>query len=171
MKLFHVSEEQDIKNFIPRYSSRINQSVVWAISENKLANYLLPRDCPRIAYCAGKNTLEMDKKHFLGASHQVVAIENKWYKKATTTTLYLYELPDCAFSLFDAIAGYYTTERTVTPIHKQIINTPIKELLSRNIEVRIMPCLWKLYDAVVDSTLEFSIIRMKNARLRMRSHH
>ncbi len=39
-KLFHVSEEQDIDKFIPRYSTHTDKPVVWAISENKLANYL-----------------------------------------------------------------------------------------------------------------------------------
>ena len=171
MKLFHVSEEPDISRFSPRYSPRIDKSVVWAISENKLVNYMFPRDCPRIAYSAGKDTSKTDKKHFLACSQQVIAIEALWYERATTTMLYLYELPASAFNLFDSIAGYYTTERIVTPIHKHIINAPIKELLSKKIELRIMPCLWQLYDAVVNSTLEFSIIRMKNARPRMRSHY
>ena len=58
-----------------------------------------------------------------------------------TSTLYVYELPSSTFDLFDSIAGYYITERIVTPIHKRIINASIQELRSRNIELRVMPCL------------------------------
>lgn len=171
MKLFHVSEERNISKFSPRYSPYINKPVVWAISENKLVNYLFPRDCPRIAYSAGKDTSKTDKKHFLACSQQVIAIEALWYERATTTMLYLYELPASAFNLFDSIAGYYTTDTIVTPIDKHIVDDPIKELLTKNIELRILPSLWRLHDAIVDSTLEFSIIRMKNARPRVRSHY
>ncbi|MEN9566251.1 MAG: hypothetical protein RLZZ69_1447, partial [Cyanobacteriota bacterium] len=32
------------------------------------------------------------------------------------------------------------------------------------IELRLLPSLWQLHDAVVNSTLEFSSIRMKNAQ-------
>jgi Family of unknown function (DUF6886) len=33
--------------------------------------------------------------------------------------------------------------------------------------LRVMPTLWPLRDAVVASTLQFSIIRMRNAALRV----
>ena len=36
---------------------------------------------------------------------------------------------------------------------------------ARLVELRIMSSLWTLYDAVVNSTLAFSIIRMRNAQL------
>ena len=44
---------------------------------------------------------------------------------------------------------------------------PIDDLLQAltdfGVELRIMPSLWPLYDAVVDSTLAFSIIRMRQS--------
>lgn len=168
-KLFHVSEEQDIEKFIPRYSPHTNKPVVWAISEDKLASYLLPRDCPRISYYAGNKTSEVDIKEFLGSSKQVIAIEAMWYKQAIATRLYLYELPTAIFNLFDSIAGYYIVDTPVIPICKHIIDDPIKELLAKKIELRILPSLWQLHDAVVNSTLEFSIIRMKNSQARILS--
>lgn len=36
-------------------------------------------------------------------------------------------------------------------------------ILQRGVELRILPNLWSLRDAVVESTLEFSIIRWRNA--------
>ena len=130
MKLFHVSEEKNITKFIPRYSQHTKKSVVWAIAETKLANYLLPRDCPRICFSVGEKTSLADRQHFLGSSQQVVAIEALWYEKAITTTLYLYEMPNAAFCLFDSIAGYYLANSIVVPVWQHIVHQPIKELLS-----------------------------------------
>lgn len=68
MRLFHVSEEENIQLFEPRLPKRndLDKSVglVWAIDEARLPNFLTPRDCPRVAYHAGKNTSEADKKKF-----------------------------------------------------------------------------------------------------------
>ena len=56
MKLFHVSEEKKIEEFVPRYSDSTKEPVVWAIAEAKLANYLLPRNCPRVCFSANNAT-------------------------------------------------------------------------------------------------------------------
>ena len=68
MRVFHVSEEPNIEIFHPRPASAftdLNKEVVFAVSETLLHNYLLPRDCPRVTYCAGQTTTEEDKKNFL----------------------------------------------------------------------------------------------------------
>jgi hypothetical protein len=36
-------------------------------------------------------------------------------------------------------------------------------ILQRGVELRVLPDLWSLRDAVIASTLEFSIIRWRNA--------
>jgi hypothetical protein len=51
----------------------------------------------------------------------------------------------------------------VAPAHVQVIDDPIAELLKRGVELRFVPNLWPLRDAVLASTLQFSIIRMRNA--------
>ncbi len=111
-------------------------------------------------------TSEVDRQRFLGSAQQAIAIETLWYEKAITTILYLYEMPSSTFSLFDSIAGYYVSHSLVLPTSKYTVNAPIKQLLSNNTELLILPSLWQLHDAVVNSTLEFSIIRMKNAQPR-----
>jgi hypothetical protein len=166
MRLFHVSEKKNIRKFVPRITPHTENSVVWAIAEAKLANYLLPRDCPRVCFTVGSETSQEDRLHFLGSSEKAIAIEALWYQKAITTTLYLYEMPSNTFSLFDAIAGYYISNSVVIPLQQQIINQPIEKLLSQNVELRLLPSLWQLHDAVANSTLDFSMIRMKNAQPR-----
>jgi hypothetical protein len=47
---------------------------------------------------------------------------------------------------------------------------PVGDLLAKHadagIELRITPSLWPLADAMVDSTLQFSMVRMGNAQPR-----
>ena len=68
MRLFHVSEEPDIRVFEPRLSSRRDLDptvgLVWAIDEARLPNFLTPRDCPRVAYHVGERTTEADRRAF-----------------------------------------------------------------------------------------------------------
>ena len=59
--LFHVSEEAGIRRFEPRPGAD-GQPRVWAITDARLHNYLLPRDCPRVTFyalatCGSQNIL------------------------------------------------------------------------------------------------------------------
>lgn len=74
--LFHVSEEASIERFEPRWSESVGDKVVWAIDEDRLHNYLLPRECPRVTYYAGSQTASEDVDRFLGTSKAVVAVES-----------------------------------------------------------------------------------------------
>jgi len=94
----------------------------------------------------------------------VITVENGWYERIKETTLYCYEfLPD-GFSLLDGCAGYYISYDPVIPIAISTIPDIMAELLSRNIELRFTPSLIKLAEAVSKSSLNFSIIRMRNAK-------
>ena len=44
-----------------------------------------------------------------------------------------------------------------------IVEDPLAAVLQREVELRILPSLWSLRGAVIESTLEFSIIRWRNA--------
>ena len=54
--LFHLSEDPDIVEFNPRPSKYTQDPVVWAVNDEKLRNYLLTRDCPRVTYYADART-------------------------------------------------------------------------------------------------------------------
>jgi len=79
--------------------------------------------------------------------------------------LYLYEFSPQGFALFDEGAGYYARETAVAPLSVRRVDDLLAELVARDVELRVMPSLWPLHDAVVASTLQFSCIRMRNARL------
>jgi hypothetical protein len=161
--LFHISEEPGIGRFEPRASQYASGPVVWAIDADHLRNYLVPRECPRVTYYAGRETAPADVDRFLGSSPAVVAVEAVWLERLRTCRLYCYHLPPETFECLDECAGYFVSRVPVAPAHVEVFDDPIAELLNRGVELRFMPSLWHLRDAVVASSLQFSLIRMRNA--------
>lgn len=164
--LYHLSEEPDIAHFDPRPAEGLSYPVVWAITRAKLRNYLFPRDCPRVTYFAGPKTTREDVERFLGPSPAVAAFEAAWLDRVRSTTLYCYHLPEATFTCVDECAGYFHSRESVTPERVEVFDNLLSKLVSEGVEVRILPTLWPLRDAVVASTLSFSIIRMRNAKPR-----
>jgi len=164
--LFHVSEQNDIEVFEPRWSKPAEAKVVWAIDGDHLRNYLVPRECPRVTYYAGPQTTIADVEQFLGTSQAVVAIESAWFERLRSSRLYCYHLPPETFECLDVCAGYFVSHLPVMPARVEVFDDLILELLKRGVELRLVPSLWSLRDAVVGSTLQFSLIRMRNAQAR-----
>jgi len=164
--LFHVSEDGGIERFDPRPSEYTTEPVVWSIDADRLRNYLLPRDCPRVTFYAGPQTTAADRERFLGASQAVVAIEQRWFDRLRASRLFCYHLPPDTFECIDTCAGYYVSRVPVRPTQMDVIDDAIAELQRRNVELRVASTLWPLRDAVAASTLMFSIIRMRNAEPR-----
>jgi hypothetical protein len=148
LRLFHVSETPGIASFAPRPDGAVDARV-WAIAESHLRNYLLPRDCPRVT--------------FSDDSKAVVAIEAGWFERCLSTRLSVYEFDPGPFTLQDEPAAYYTASETVRPIGEETVPNPIRAILDRGVELRVLPSLWELREAVARSDLRFSIIRMRNA--------
>ncbi len=172
MKLFHVSEEPNITEFIPRIPTRDDldksKGLVWAINENCLPNFFTPRKCPRVTFHSSNKTTKDDIARFFSSSfHHCLAIEHGWYENMKNTTLYLYEFDSKNFYLQDDVAGYYVSEHTEIPISKIQINDLFGELFKNDIEVRLINNLWFLADEVKKSTLNYSICDMANAKPRI----
>lgn len=161
--LFHVSEEPGIKRFEPRAPEDGHEPVVWAITAARLCNYLVPRECPRVTYYAGPDTVRTDVERFLGTSGAVVAIEQQWVERVRSCRLYCYHMPPDTFACIDECAGYFISRAAVAPAWMEVIDDAVSELLRRRVELRVLPSLWPLRDAVVASSLQFSMIRMRNA--------
>jgi hypothetical protein len=167
--LYHVSEERDIKRFEPRIPPTENPAVqlpvVWAVARTHLANYLLPRECPRVAFRSAPDASAQDLNRFLGPScpEHVVAIESCWFENATNRPLWLYEFAPETFVCADATAGYFVSSVAVVPVSSRCVRNPLAELLGTGAELRVVPSLLKLASAVASSTLAFSCIRMRNA--------
>lgn len=169
-RLFHVSEDAGITRFEPRpvpsADSGVTGLAVWAVADSHLPNYLLPRDCPRICFRAGPGTSTADRDRFLGAAGHVVAFEATWLKRVQRAELALYKMAIPTFEEALPEAGYWISRQAVEPIGVTMIHDALAALTASNIEVRILPDFWPLRDAVIASTLQFSIIRSRNARVR-----
>jgi hypothetical protein len=169
-RLFHVSEDAGIARFDPRPSPSTDAGVigtaVWALAEPFLPNYLLPRDCPRICFRAGERTTREDRERFLTGADHVVAFEASWLERVRTACLAVYEMPPATF--FDALleAGYWISRESVEPVRMTIVEDGLRALTDAGVEVRLLQDFWPLCDAVAGSSLQFSIIRKRNAEPR-----
>lgn len=175
MRLFHVSERADIGCFTPRpppsLDAGVSDDVVWAIEDRLLHNYLLPRDCPRVTAYATTHSDAADVARFLcgGAAH-LVAIERDWLDRVRRARLWLYELPPATFTALDGRAhgaGYQVSRVAVPPLAVTAIDDVLDALTRRDVELRVLPDLWSLHDALAASSLQFSMIRMRHARPRV----
>jgi hypothetical protein len=125
----------------------------------------LPRDCPRVTYYAHPESDPADVERFFGhtAARYIVAIESRWLDAVRNGRLYCYELPADTFTMINDGAGHYISREPVVPLSMRIVADLLGELAQQDVELRITPSLWPLRDAVLNSTLQFSFIRMRNA--------
>ncbi|ASJ54127.1 hypothetical protein BP422_11565 [Brevibacillus formosus] len=168
-KLFHYSEDPAIAIFQPRAhpSHPTLDPAVWAIDEERAPMYYLPRDCPRICFYKKADSVPADVERFLGltSAKMVIAIESKWYPALTQTTLYEYTFSPESFYCWDEGAGYYLSKETVTPLDVRPLRDLVHCLSQADIELRITPSLLPLRDSLPQSSLHYSMIRMRNASL------
>lgn len=168
--LFHVSEEAGIARFEPRPppspDAGVTGDCVWAVAQSHLVNFRLPRDCPRICFRAGSDTSEADRARLLGDARIVVAVEEAWAARIAATTLYIYEMPPESFEEALPEAGYWISRQAVTPLAERAQRDLFQALENAGARVRRLADFWPLADAVAASTLQFSIIRKRNARPR-----
>lgn len=166
MKLFHFSEEPDIRIFEPRNIYNQLDAKVWTIDEYHAPHYYLPRECPRICIWPKGDTNELDFSRFFGMStaSRMIAIENSWYERVKNGSIYRYIFDSDEFELEDANAGYYISRRSVKPVDIERVDHLIEAILNEEIELRITPSLTLLRDHILNSTVNFSMIRMRNAK-------
>ena len=148
MRLFHVSEEADIRRFEPRRPTRVDldpeTGLVWAIDEKHLPNFLAPRDCPRVAYSVREDTTTEDRERFFtskNATHALI-LEHGWLNALRSTTLYLYEFDPAGFILQDSAAGYYIATTTQVPSRRIVVDDIPAELARLEVELSFTDSLW-----------------------------
>ncbi len=170
MRLFHVSEDSNIETFIPiipyRKDMDQNTGVVWALCERTLPNFLTPRDCPRVTFHVGPQTKKDDINRYFSSPrvNHCVAIEYRWLDTLLNTELTIYEFDPKNFELQDEIAGFYISKDTEVPINKFKVTHIIDELFRRNVELRILPEIISLRDEIIETSFNWSMCRMKNAK-------
>ena len=94
---------------------------------------------------------------------RIVVVEQAWLARILTATLNVYELPPTNFELADEIAGYYVCRAAVAPIATYVVDDILGEMAQSNCELRFVADLLRIRDNVLRSTLDYSLIRMRNA--------
>ncbi|WP_297112731.1 DUF6886 family protein [uncultured Devosia sp.] len=166
MTLYHLSELPDIARFDPRPSAYTDQPAVWAISAERIANYLVPRDCPRVCFRAGPQTTATDITRHLEDHRPVVAIEARWLERLRTGRLYRYAMPREGFVMQDEDAGYWVAHQPVTPLGVDKVEDLAAAIARAGATLRVLLSLWALHDEIRASSLVYSMIRMRNAQPR-----
>lgn len=162
---FHVSENANIRAFEPRPDTE-GKRVVWAIDAKHLANYLLPRDCPRICVRIDSACLldNVPPPH-ARVGHSIV-VERAWRETIARTELFVYTFSRERFTMVDENAGYLQAATPVTPLSVTRIDDLAERIAERGSYLVFEDSLWPIQDWVSGSGFEFSCIRMRNARPR-----
>ncbi|HEV2649737.1 MAG TPA: hypothetical protein VGU69_00640 [Rhizomicrobium sp.] len=165
--LLHFSEDPNIKVFKPHVpvSSPENAPMVWAVDEAHAPAFWFPRDCPRACCWKVDTQLSSLGRSLLGmgSAHRMHAIETAWLQHMRDCALYAYRFDAAPFALHNAEAGYYCARESITPLSVKPIGDVLALHTAANIELRVVPNLWPLIDAIVASGLGFSVIRAMNA--------
>lgn len=165
--LWHVSEDPTIARFAPHRAptALTDEPLVWAIDTRHLPLYWFPRQCPRCTFWAGPRTADADADRFLGGARdrRVHVIEDGWLDRVRAARLQLYRLPAESFREDPEVAGYWVSRVAVEPLERRAIDDLVGRHEAAGIALRTVPNLWPLWDAVVDSTLEFSGMRLRDA--------
>lgn len=76
----------------------------------------------------------------------------------------MYEFDAEQFELQDEVAGYYVSKMPQVPIAKYEINDLFQELFNRNVEIRVIDNLWKIFEKIKQTSFNWSMCRMRFAQ-------
>jgi hypothetical protein len=111
IRLFHVSDAGPLPVLRPRPSPAgtpyAGRPLVWAVDEEHLVNYLLPRDCPRVTWAAGDGGDPVLRS----PAPRVVVVEHAWASRLLGAGLTVHRLDPAGFAVLDRGAGYWVSER------------------------------------------------------------
>ena len=171
-QVLHFSEDPTITRFVPHVAatSRQPEAYVWAVDHARAPAYWFPRQCPRALAWVSDRTTGADRDRIVGAGcgERVHAIEYGWLEAMRTVRLYAYRLPAQPFRSFGTpVPHAHVAVEPVAPLGPP---EPVGDLLAchagAGIQLRVLPNLWPFWDEVVASTVEFSGIRLRNAKPR-----
>ncbi len=153
-EVLHFSEDPTITRFEPI------DGRVWAVGYERAPDYWFPRMCPRGMAWAGPSTSDTS---LLGPGvSRVHVIEYDWLPAMQETPVYAYRLPA---DTFEDIGHAMVSSVPVTPLGPP---THLGDLLKLHeeagIELRLTHNIWPWWHQVIESGLDFSGIRLRNAR-------
>ncbi|TDD23550.1 DUF6886 family protein [Nonomuraea diastatica] len=168
-EVLHFSEDPTIERFVPHVAptSVRTEPYVWAVGHDRCPDYWFPRACPRAMAWAGPRTTQEDLDRIVGVGcgDRVHAVEYGWLRAIMDVRLYAYRLPADDFKPIGDPPHAVVATVPVVPLGPP---EPVSDLFelheAAGIQLRVMADLWPFWNEVTASTLEFSGIRMRNAR-------
>jgi len=135
---------------------------VWAVATRYWWLYWFPRDCPRACFNAKEDTTEEDVDRWLDGDRgrRVAVIEAGLVEPMRSTNVYAYRMPAETFEPWDK---FFVSRESVVPIEVAELGDLLARHAAAGNEVRIVPALYPLWDEVIETTLDFSGIRLRNA--------
>jgi hypothetical protein len=157
-ELWHFSEDASLGRFLPR------DGKVWAIDEPHSWLYWFPRDCPRACFWAVEATTDDDVERWLDGDRdrRVAAIETSWLERLRSVGLYAYLMPPEPFDVIED-GRFYIASTPVDAIERVELGDLLARHAEAGNELRITPSLYPLWEQVIETTLDFSGIRLRNA--------
>jgi hypothetical protein len=163
-ELWHVSEDPAIEVFHPQRNEQhaLDEPLVWAVDTHYSWLYWFPRYCPRACFEANEDTTDEDVERWLDGdrARRVAVIESGWLERFRAARVYAYRLPDGSFEPWDK---FFVSRETVEPVERAELGDLLARHADAGNELRIAPALYPLWDRVVETTLDFSGIRLRNA--------
>jgi hypothetical protein len=89
-------------------------------------------------------------------------IEASWLERIRRVQLYAYRMPREPFEVVED-GRFYIASTTVDAIEQVEVGDLLARHAGAGIELRIAPALYPLWDKVVETTLDYSGIRLRNA--------
>jgi hypothetical protein len=158
--LWHVSEDESIRRFEPR------ERKVWAIGTRLLPLYWFPRECPRATFWAEASSTRGDVERFLGGepARRVHVVEPEWFRPMRERRVVVYRMPEETFVENDD--RFWISSEAVEPLELVELGDLVARHERAAIELDSAQDLLGLWSRVVSSSLGFSGIRLRNARMR-----
>jgi hypothetical protein len=159
-----VSEDPAIEVFHPHHSElhALDEPLVWAVDTRYWWLYWFPRECPRACFSATRVTTDTDVDRWLDGDRgrRGSLIECDWLERFRSARVYAYRLPPDTFEPWDK---FFVSRETVVPLEVVELGDLLARHAEAGNELRIAPSLYPLWDEVIETTLDFSGIRLRNA--------
>jgi len=89
-------------------------------------------------------------------------IETTWLERVRAVRLYAYRMPREPFEIVED-DRFYIASSTVDAIERVDVGDLLARHAGAGVELRIAPALYPLWDRVIETTLDYSGIRLRNA--------
>jgi hypothetical protein len=167
-EVLHFSEDPGITEFVPHVAStaKETQAYVWAVDAARAQDYWFPRQCPRAMAWRGPESSSDDVERLLGTGGaRVHMIEYGWLEEMRTVELYAYRFDAADFAPMGEQQHAYVCTTVVHPIGgPERVGDLFALHDEAGIELRVVHNLWPWWHEVIESSVEFSGIRLGNAR-------